>query len=179
MSDSRARQLARDAAVVLAWFVVAGLVGALVWWQVTPLAEYTRTVDNAEMGETELGRRVSADGWFFVVAAVGGLLSGVVLLARRRRDPVVMVLLVGAGGLLAAWLMSEVGLWLGPPDPGTVLPGVDVGDRVPVQLELGAPGLLFVWPIAALLGAVGVLWGLDDYREHDVADADLSDPVSR
>jgi hypothetical protein len=158
--------LVRDTAVVLVWFVVIGLIGAVLWWQLTPLAEFTRTADNGSMGEEDLGRQVAADGWYFVIAAVGGLLSGIALLALRRRDPVAMVVLVAAGGVVAGWLMLRVGLWLGPPDPQTVLPGASVGDKVPLQLEPQAPGVQFVWPIAALVGAIGVIWGIDDHRGH-------------
>jgi hypothetical protein len=159
--------LVRDAGVVLGWFVLVGLIGAVLWWQLTPLAEFTRTEDNAAMAEEDLGRLVSADGWYFVIAAVGGVLSGIALVAWRRRDPVVMVVLVAAGGALAGWLMLRVGLWLGPAEPETVLSGAAVGDKVPVQLEPQATGVLFVWPIAALVGAIGVIWGTDGRRADD------------
>jgi hypothetical protein len=155
------RDLARDLGMVVGWFVVLGVIGALVWWQVTPLAEYTRTTANAEMGEEELGRQVSADGWYFAIAAVGGLLSGVALLSLRRRDPLAMVVLVTFGALLGAWVMLRVGLWLGPTNPKDVLPDVAVGAKVPLQLKPHAYGVVYVWPITALLGAIGVIWGSD------------------
>jgi hypothetical protein len=154
----------RDVALVLAWFVAAAVIGALVWWKVTPLAEYTRTATNAEMGEDQLARQVSADAWFFVIGAVGGLVSGVALLLLRRRDPVVTVLLVAAGALLASWLMLRVGLWLGPANPKDVLRDVAVGHKVPLQLKTSTAGVYFSWPIGALLGSVAVLWGADDRR---------------
>lgn len=163
--------LVRDAGFVLAWFVVLGVVGALVWWQLTPLAEFTRTASNAEMGEEQLGRQVSADGWYFTVAAVGGLLSGIALLSLRRRDPVTTVVLVTLGALLAGWVMLRVGLWLGPPDPKSVLPGVAVGAKVPLQLEPHAHGVLYVWPVAALLGAIGVIWGTSEHHDDASGDA--------
>lgn len=168
LTQALRRPLVRDVLAVLGWFAAAGLIGALVWWQLTPLAVFTKGEAGAEMGEGQLGRQVSADGWFFVIAAVGGLLSGIVLLSLRRRDPLAMVVLVTLGGLLAGWLMLRIGLWLGPPDPEAVLSGVKVGETVPVQLEPRARGVQFVWPIAALLGAIGVIWGLDD-RPHDLA----------
>jgi hypothetical protein len=158
------RPLVRDAGVVLAWFLVLAVVGALVWWQLTPLAEYTRTADNAQMSEEELGRQVAADGWYVVIAAVGGLLSGIGLLSWRRRDPVAMVVLVVLGSLIGGWVMLRVGLWLGPPDPKTVLANAAVGTRVPLQLEPKAGGVLYVWPIMTLVGAIGVIWGTDDVR---------------
>jgi hypothetical protein len=156
--------LARDLGVVLGWFVALGVLAAVVWWQLTPLAEYTRTATNAEMGEEELGRQVSADGWYVVIAAVGGLLSGVGLLSIRKRDPLAMVVLVTLGSLLCAWVMLRVGLWLGPADPKSALPHAAVGAKVPMQLKPHASGVVYVWPITALLGAIGVVWGTDDRR---------------
>jgi len=174
---SRRHALLRDAGVVAAWFVVLGVVAALLWWQLTPLAEYTRTATNAEMDEEQLGVQVSADGWYFVIAAVGGLVSGVALLSWRRRDPVAMVVLVTLGALLGAWVMLRVGLWLGPADPKSVIPHVAVGAKVPMQLEPHAHGVVTVWPIATLLGALGVIWGLDD-RRHKVRKADADQASS-
>lgn len=158
----------RDVALVLAWFVAAAVIGALVWWKVTPLAEYTRTATNAEMGEDQLARQVSADGWFFAIGLVGGLVSGVALLLLRRRDPVVTVVLVAAGALLGSWLMLRVGLWLGPANPKDVLRDVAVGHKVPLQLKTSTAGVDFSWPLGALLGAVAVLWGSEDRRRPDV-----------
>lgn len=156
--------LVLDIALVVGWFVAVGVLAAFIWWQVTPLAEFTRTPTNAQMDEGQLGRQVSTDGWFFTVAAVGGLASGIVLLALRRRDPIAMVVLVTLGGVLASWLMVRIGLWLGPADPVHALRGVPVGDKVPMQLKPHAGGVRFVWPVAALVGALGVLWGLDEKR---------------
>lgn len=147
-----------DALAVLVWFALLGAAGALVWWQVTPLAAFTRTSDNAVMGSTELAKQFSTDGWYFVIALVGGLLSGVVLMLWRRRDPLLTVVLVALGGGLAAWMMLRLGLVLGPPKPSTATTmHLPVGSRIPVQLAPRAPGVGFVWPVAALLGALGAL----------------------
>ena len=170
---ARHRPLTADLLVVLGWFALAAVVGALIWWQLTPLAEYTRTTANAQMGEEQLGRQVSADGWYFVIATVGGLLSGIVLLSWRHRDPLAMVVLVTLGALLGSWLMLRIGLWLGPANPKHVLPDVAVGAKVPLQLRPHASGVVFVWPITALLGAIGVIWGSDSRREKV-----LDDPLS-
>jgi hypothetical protein len=171
------RPLVRDAGVVLAWFVVLGVIAAVVWWQLTPLAEYTRTADNASMDEEQLGVQVSADGWYITIAAAGGLLSGVALLALRRRDPLVMVVLVSLGALLCGWVMLQVGLWLGPPDPKSALHDAAVGTKVPLQLEPHARGVLLVWPMTALVGAIGVIWGTDE-RPAKVSDDGLADTRS-
>lgn len=151
-----------DAWIVVVWFAVAGVIGALIWWQVTPLAAYTRTAENGTMDEQQLAIQIATDGWYFVVAALGGLLSGVALLLWRRRDPVVLVLMVGAAGFLASVVMLKVGLWLGPADPKHVLQHIAVGQKASLQLKpLGAKGhpfdggsLWFVWSAASLAGAV-------------------------
>lgn len=162
-----------DVAVILGWFLAAALVGAVLWWQVTPLPVYTRTDGGGAMDAQQLAKQVSADGWFFVIAAIGGLVSGVVLTLWRRRDPIVTVGLIALGGILATWVMLVVGKALGPEDPGVAFAGVPVGGTVPTQLGLESKGLWAVWAIAALLGALGVLFGTeqrDARAAHDAAD---------
>lgn len=164
----RIRASINDALVVLAWSAVTALVAAVVWWRLTPLAEYTRTADNGSMGEQDLARQVAADGWFFVVAGVAGLLSGLVLVLWRRRDPVLMVVLVALGGLLSAWIMGQVGLALGPDDPAKALPDAAVGDKVPLQLEVQATGVYVSWAVGALISALGLLFFGPDRSAQDV-----------
>jgi hypothetical protein len=144
--------------VVLAWSGAAALIAAVIWWQVTPLAEFTRTADNATMDEEQLAKQFGADGWFIVIAAVAGLASGALLMVLRRRNPILMVLLVAAGGAFATLVMLQVGLALGPSDPSAVLASTSVGAKVPLQLKPDAHGVWFVWSIASLLGAIVALW---------------------
>lgn len=157
-SQSAVREALTSLSVVLAWFGVAAVIAAVVWWQVTPLAEFTRTADNATMDEEQLAKQFGTDGWFFVLAAVGGLVSGLLLVLLRRRNPVLMVVLVAIGGAFATLVMLQVGLLLGPSDPSSVLASTPVGAKVPLQLEPQAHGVWFVWSIAALVGAVIALW---------------------
>jgi len=143
---------------VVGWFAVAALIGAFVWWQVTPLAAFTRTANNATMDEEQLAKQFGADGWFFVIAAVGGLVSGLVLTLLRRRNPILVVLLLVLGAAFATFLMIEVGLLLGPSDPSSVLASTPVGGKVPLQLKVDAHGVWFVWPITSLVGGIIALW---------------------
>ena len=152
--------VAMDALVVAIWFAVAGLVGALVWWQVTALPEVTKTGDAAVRAPEELVKQVSIDGWFFVIAAVGGLISGVSVLIWRWRDPLLMVVLVALGGALASWLMIHVGLILGPENEIDSLRGMKDGAHVPMQLKLHAAGMFWVWSIFAVLGSILYVWVL-------------------
>lgn len=167
------RPVLTDLGIALAWFAVVAVIGGLLWWQLTPLAEYTRTATNAVMDEEQLGVQVNADGWFFVIAGVGGLISGIALLSWRKRDPMFMVIVVAVGGLLATWVMLKTGLVAGPPDPAKVLPTAKAGSTIPLQLTIRADGLWVVWSVAALLGALGVIWGtehhLDDDQDHTAA----------
>lgn len=154
------RAAVRDAVVVGAWFVVAGLVAGLVWVQVVTPPEVTRTGGNATVPTEELAKQVAIDGWFAVIALVAGTLSGVLLLAWRRRDPLLMVPLVALGGGLASWLMVQVGRVLGPDDEIAALRRLPDGSQVSEQLRLHATGVAWVWSIAAVFGALLYLWVL-------------------
>jgi len=157
---SNVRAAVVDAVIVVVWFVVAGVLGGVVWWQVTDLPKITRAGDSASQAPDQLVNQVGIDGWFFAVALVGGLLSGIILLAWRRRDPLLMIFLVALGGGLAAWATVRTGLALGPSPELAALRDLAEGDEVSMQLKLHAPGIALVWPIAALLGAVLQLWVL-------------------
>lgn len=171
MSRRTAPGLGRDAAVILGWFAVLGVVGGVLWWVATPLAEWTRTRDSATMDEQMLGASVAADGWFLVIAAVGGLVSGFVLTAWRKRDPVATVLLVALGSALACGLMYLVGHTLGPGSYQEALRTARVGESVPVPLSVQAKGVYLVWPVGALFTSLAVLWGTRD-ESTDVQEAE-------
>jgi hypothetical protein len=148
-----------DVLVAVVWFVVAGAVGAIAWRLLVHLPNATRVEGGVALTPDQLVRQVSLDGWYFVVAAVLGVLSGVSLTLWRRRDPLLTVVLVALGAGLAAYLMVRLGLVLGPDSPESVLRSRASGATAPVQLKIAAPGIAWVWPIAASLGALGVLWG--------------------
>ena len=50
--------------------------------------------------------------------------------------------------------------------------------KVPLQLKTHTSGVVYVWPITALLGAIGVIWGTDS-RSGKVLDDPLSVERSR
>jgi hypothetical protein len=149
-----------DVLVVVVWFAVAGVLGAVLWWQLADLPQVTKSGSSGTLSPEELTKQVSADGWYFVIAAVGGLLSGIVLLLWRRRDPLLMVVLVVLGAGMAAWLMLHAGQALGPAkEIGALKDAVD-GTKVSEQLKLRATGIAWVWPLAASFGALVYLWVL-------------------
>ncbi len=149
-----------DTAVIGAWFTVLGVLGAVVWWQVTTLPLVTRSGGTVSVAPEELVKQVAVDGWFAVVALVGGVVSGVLLLAWRHRDPLLTVVLVVLGAGLAAVVMMGLGRLLGPGDPVAALRSMSEGAEVSQQLRLHAPGIALLWPIAAAFGAVVHLWVL-------------------
>jgi hypothetical protein len=149
-----------DALVVLVWFVVAGILGAVAWWQLVTLPKVTKTAEGASLSPEQLVKQVGIDGWFFVIAVIGGLLSSVILLSWRRRDPLVMVVLVVLGGGLASWLMVHLGHALGPEKELTALRDVPQGGQVSMTLALQAKGMVWIWSIGAALGALVQLWVL-------------------
>lgn len=159
MKASRVDSL-RDAAVVLVWFVVLAVVAAVVWWQLVDLPEATRQAGAVVVEADQLGKQVNIDGWFFVLAVVGGLVSGVVLLFWRERDPLLMVVLVVVGATVAAFVMRQVGRWLGPGSATDALRHRANGAHALQPLQVHASGVLWVWPAAAALGALLYLWVL-------------------
>ena len=154
------RSVVVDVLVVVVWFAVAGVLGAVLWWQLSDLTQVTKAGGSASLGPEELTKQVSADGWYFVIAAVGGLVSGIVLLLWRRRDPLLMVVLVALGAGMAAWLMLRVGLALGPGKEVSAFKHAAEGTKISEQLKLHATGMAWVWPLAASFGALVYLWVL-------------------
>ena len=71
-----------------------------------------------------------------------------------------MVVLVALGGGLASWVMVRAGLELGPAPELTALRDLAEGDEVSMQLKLHASGMVWIWPVAAMLGALLQMWVL-------------------
>ena len=170
MTRSEARSAGRDAVAVLGSFLVLGTVAGVVWWLVTDPAEFSPTSDGGgAMGESELAKRFAVDGWYSVSAAVAGFIGGLALTAWRSRDHrLTTLLLVPAAGLAAA-VAALVGRLLGPDDPDAVLATAARGQGVPVELTVTAAACYLVWPIAALAGALMVLWSSP--RSHETSPA--------
>jgi hypothetical protein len=148
-----------DAVAVLGTSLLLGLVGGVLWWLLTEPALFTVGPEGTlGMGEVELADRFSATGWFTVLAAVLGALSGGALTWWRNRDPMLTAGLIVVGSVLATAAMTLVGGLLGPPDPAGAAASATPGQQVPAALEVGATAAYLVWTIAALAGALMVLW---------------------
>lgn len=158
--SSRTSGVLLDVGIVLGWFLVAGVVGAVLWWQLTDLPQATRAQGAVVVEADQLGKEVNIDGWFFVIALVGGLVSGIVLTLWRRRDALLTVVLVTLGGGLASFVMVQLGRLLGPVSEVDALRHKADGAHALMRLQVHATGVLWVWPAAAALGALVYLFVL-------------------
>jgi hypothetical protein len=144
----------RAAVVTVVGFCALGLVGARIWFNATDLPAYLVTRGGGSLDELQLGRYFNSPGWFLVIGLGLGLLGGLLFGAVYRRHGVLVVVAVFAGSLLASYICYHYGVTL---DQGPVGPRVHAaqpGDRVPVELTLGAVGVRLAWPIAALVGVL-------------------------
>jgi hypothetical protein len=159
------RSAVRAAIVTLAGFGVLALVGARLWFGATDLPAYLVTRQGASLDESQLGRYFNSPGWFLMIGLGLGLLGGLVFGTAYRRHGMVTVVAVFAGGLLASYLCYHYGVTLDQGLVGPRLRAAQPGDRVPVELTLGADGVRLAWPIAALVGvlvAQYALWRSDE-----------------
>jgi len=154
----RGRGAAADTAVILAGFLVLGVVCGVAWWLLVEPAEFTKTRDGSVMGEVDLTQRFAPDGWYAVVALVAGFATGLVATWRRSRDPRLTTFLVVVGSVVAAAAMAVVGAALGPGDPDAVLASAARGTTAPAALAVSAGVTYLMWPIAVVSGALMVLW---------------------
>lgn len=154
----RARAAAKDVLTVVGIYLLLGLVSGLLWWLLVDPATFTKVSDGGSMGELELGKRFNGDGWYAVIGAVAGLSSGVAITWWRSRDFLLTTALLVVGAGVAAAVMAVTGHLLGPGDTDVALAAVKEGAMVPVQLEVTAKASYLVWPIAALIGSLVVLW---------------------
>lgn len=149
----------RDTIAVLGVYLLMGVAAGVLWWLLVDPAQFTKARNGGlGMGEVELGKRFSDDGWFAVIAAVLGLLSGAGITWWRSRDSLLTAGLVLVGAALAGWVMAGVGGLLGPPDPEVVAAATAVGGTIPVSLEVTGFVCYLVWPITSLAGVLLVLW---------------------
>jgi len=154
-----AGSLMRDALVILGVFLVLGGIAGLVWPHLVDPVTVTRTDQGLVTDELGLARRFDNDGWFSVLGFVGGLAGGLVLTAWRRANEVVSVLAITGAAFLASWVAARVGTLTGPADPETVLAHAAVGATAAERVMVTSAAAYEVWPLAAVVGALVVLWG--------------------
>ena len=148
----------RDVAVVLLAFLAGAVLVGLLWPQLVDPVVVTRAEDGLLTGEVALGDRFDTVGWYSLLSGGCALVLAVLLSLWRRGHEVVTLLAVLAGSCVAAWLSAQVGTWVGPDDPAQVLRDAEVGATAPDRVALAADVAYLVWPIAALVGSVVVLF---------------------
>jgi MFS superfamily sulfate permease-like transporter len=163
--------VARDVVVVLVAFLVAGVAVGLVWPQVVQPVTVTKSDFGLQTGEVALAHRFDHDAWYSLLGGGAALLLGVLLTLWRRTHETATLVAVLLGAVLAAWVSSVTGSQTGPEAAEVVLADAELGATAPDQVLVTADAAYLAWPLAAVLGAVVVLWApsaRDRAREHRV-----------
>ena len=155
-----------DVVVVLGCYLLLGAVCGVVWWLLVQPALFTKVHGGGSMSELQLGNEFNGDGWYAVIAAVVGIVSGLCLTWWRSRDYLLTTLLLVPGAALAAAVMLLVGHALGPGDPQAALAAAQAGQHIPDQIQVAGWATYLVWPMGALVGALGVLWSSTSTRDR-------------
>jgi hypothetical protein len=158
----------RDVVVVLTAFLVAGVAVGLLWPQLVEPVTVTRSEVGLTTGEVALANRFDQDAWYSVLGAGAALLLGVVLTLWRRAHEAATLVAVVVGALLGAWVSATVGNAAGPEAAEVTLADAEMGATAPDQVLVTADAAYLAWPLAAVLGAVVVLWAPSSrHREHE------------
>lgn len=169
---SGARSELRTGALVAAALLVAGVPVAVVWRLVAPLPRLVVNTGGVFFAEQNAEYAVAADGWFAVCSATAGLVAALVVFARARHSRVGALVGLAVGGLLGSVVAWRLGMILGPGDALVTANGLDVGTRFDGPLRLSALGVLFAWPIAAVVAWFALTAGLEPPEQPG---ADLED----
>lgn len=157
---SRGRQFG-ELGLIVAGFLLAGLVAGLVWyfwWAPAPTTDvYLRDGGRPLFDRDVIFRATGL--YFFIAAAFGAVLGGLAMWFLDRDEVATLITVVVAavlGGLLMAWL----GHLLGPDAPANINPNIDHPDGFPtVKAELSADRVVVftAMPGGATLAALAVL----------------------
>lgn len=179
-AGARSRGVVGLVAWVVASLVLAAVAG-LVWAWLAQPAEWVVTDDGrlllseqastaqigVEMLYVGLGLVVS-----FAVAALGTW--------RLRRLGWVLVPVAAVSALAGALVAWRVGVLAGPAGTENVSGPVAPGDTIEASLDVASWGSFLVWPVAALVAVVLVVWVTDrpasDRSEAGVGEAGFSEP---
>jgi hypothetical protein len=154
---SDVRAAAREVAVVIGAFALAGVLCALLWhWWWSPAPTGVTYRHDPFFGPDDEFR---STGMYVAIAAPVGALLGVVLTWVLDRDEVVTVVSIVVGGALAAGLMAAVGHALGPESAAAVARRTADFQQVKADLRVQPVAPLLTFPVSALVGALVVLLG--------------------
>jgi hypothetical protein len=129
--------------------VLAGALGAVVWWALAPRPQVVVRGGSAYFVDPDPEQFAAADAWFGVIALVLGILAGVIVWRLGRGAPLSAVLGLASGGLVASLVMRTLGHWLGRVDVAA-LGRRPEGTVASAPLRLQTSAMLLVLPVAAL-----------------------------
>ena len=154
----------RQALLIVAIFAVAGVLAGVVWEWLWTAPTGVVVHHQWLQDERGLSGEFSGTGLYVLVAAVAGLLVGGTVAVLLDRSELVTLVAVLGGALLAGWLMSHVGGFLGPADPRSLAATANTGTHLPDHLVVSGKSELRAFPGGALVGLVVVFLGLS--RHH-------------
>lgn len=165
-------QVTRQTLLVLGSAVLLGVLSGLLWWQLAEPSQWEVRDFGIVMTEEGSRGQFGVIATFVLVGAIASLVWGFAVCLVGRRSGWELVVSVMIGSVVAAVVAWQVGIWVGPPAPGSV-PGLSVGDTVPDQLGVDTLAPFLVWPFAAMIGmlpASVAMRGHDDrVYERDTA----------
>lgn len=144
--------------LVVVGFALAAVALGAVWSELvwTPPAGTVQGGQWFPLDEQALSGQTGGTSTYVAVAVVGGLLLGLLAALAGTRAELAALVATLLGSALAAYLMWQVGLWLGPPDPADVAAGAADGTAVPGALQVSGTTPFLALPAAALTGLVAV-----------------------
>ncbi len=151
---------ARRPLAVLVGLLLAGALLGVVWAQLvwTPPPGTVQGGQWFPLDERALSLQTGGTSSYVLVAAAGGLVLGVLAALVGTRRELATLAAVAIGGALAAYVMWQVGTWLGPDDPVAVAAEKPDGSSVPGALVVEGATPFLVLPTAALAGLAAVFF---------------------
>ncbi|MGH1562701.1 hypothetical protein [Mumia sp. DW29H23] len=155
------RRTRKGAFATVLGFVVVGAVAGVVWaWLADPI-EYTviRVGDQSGLSADEAASTAQFGvlvTYVWVGAVAAGLWGGFATWRWGRDGGNAVIARTALGGALGALVAWGAGVIAGPPEP--TVGSRPAGALVSAQVGLDAYGVLFVWPVAALLALLLVSW---------------------
>ncbi len=139
------------AVAVLVGYAVMGVLAGVVWqWLYTPPTQIVHAHQLYYADHPSLRRVFSGTGLYAVVGAVASALTALVVTLLARRRELLTLVLVLVGSSLAAVLMRQVGIALGPGNPATAAAHAADGTRLQGQLAVSGSSPYLVWPMLSL-----------------------------
>jgi hypothetical protein len=168
----------RFGVVTAVMLAVLGLPLGWLWKSISPHVRFVVFGHAKFLADPEGGGPIGTDGRFAVIALVTGIVSGVVAYALAGRDNELGLLAgLGAGGVAGSLIAFLVGYLPGRSHFDHLVHTAADGRVLTVPPDLGAKGVLVIWPLLAII-AFALLEALDLARRNAFRLPDGSLPAS-